>query len=88
MPDQWAFDFSGWKRKDLKEFRTIAASGDEDGVLPFYAKTIQAWPFEHDPADVASYDELGLEQWADVNQKFADALTAVFQRTGKTDVSG
>jgi len=79
--DGWIIDLTDWKRKDKRAFLRDANKADETGdeslLDPHMMRIIKKWPFEADPGDPATYDELDLFQTAEVSYRVSEALKSL-----------
>jgi len=71
----FAWDFTGWKQKDkLALFATPGGVQDDPLIYPYIARAIVRWPYPLDPKNLASYDELEMDQFMEVSKRFGAAL--------------
>lgn len=76
---QWELSFTGFKNKEKRQFLEAGKQGDEF-IFPYCARIIKRWPFPYDPADVSSYDELDLEEWAEAFGRIMNGMNDIFRR--------
>lgn len=72
--DVWEFDWNGIKRKELRAMiadqEKAKEAEDDAAIFPWAAKVIKRWPYDLDPADPTSYEELGLADFVEVMKRF------------------
>lgn len=77
-------DLSSWKMREKNAFMRLAGecakTGDETPMYPAVAPLVKGWPYSGNPAEVASYDDLEIEQWQKVLDAVSDAIVARFQK--------
>jgi hypothetical protein len=77
----WSFNFNAIKRKEKTDFlamlnRAIAESND-DLLLPYMTRVIEAWPLSGDPSKIEDYAELGFEEWTEVVARFMECFPTI-----------
>lgn len=73
-------DMRGWRMKDYRHFMKATQESDFGSMFDILAKVVKSWPFDGDPTDPASYDELGMEDWLAVTKAVGGAMSNQFSQ--------
>lgn len=80
---RWEID-ADITRKELRQFQKVGenavAHNDDSIINPWFARLVKAWPYESDPANPDSYENLKLSQFKEV----AERVQAAFQKIAGT----
>lgn len=98
MSDEADFviSFAEWRQEQKKNFQKAIAAfaaegtetfGDDALFYPFFAQVVKSWPFEGDPGDVDSYDELSIAEFEEVKEKVFTTFRKFIERTREGNVS-
>ena len=75
-------DLKSLKMKDFivwqKAVQDASSSNDFDKLFALQAQIITEWSYPGDPKDVASYQELTLDDWIKVQKEAAASMTEGF----------
>ncbi|MGB1288207.1 MAG: hypothetical protein ACPG7F_16840 [Aggregatilineales bacterium] len=69
--------FDNVRMKDFRAYWAAIARGDWQAQDAFFAKVVQTWDFDHDPADPASYADLPLTDYHAVQRAIRQKSQAV-----------
>jgi hypothetical protein len=59
----WHIDLNDWEMADMKRWSIAQRSGDIAMMNTCLSEAIVAWPYDPDPTDEFSYDELTTDEW-------------------------
>lgn len=80
---QWVIDTEDIRTmKPIFEWNRVMASNNMDAARKAMMARIKQWPFEGDPANVESWENLTPKQWTETLTKCGDAVGCVFQESG------
>ena|SRR3990172_7464865 len=65
--------FDGVKMKDFRAYWQAVARGDWAGQDKFFSLVVRSWPFELDPVDPNSFQELELDEYVSVQAAIRSA---------------
>ena len=78
--DKFVFDFNLVKYKEVKALDVE----DELGVRQLMSKVLTKWPYDADPSP-ESIDDMGLEDFAEMQAAFTERMEAMFQTINKPE---
>ncbi len=78
--EKFIFDFNKVKYKEVKSIDIE----DDEGVKELMSKVIIKWPYEAEPSP-ESIDEMGLEDFAEMQAAFTERMEAMFQPVTKPE---
>ena len=78
--ERFVFDFNNVKYKEVKSLD----AEDELGVRKLMAKVLIKWPYDADPSP-ESIDDMGLEDFAEMQAAFTERMEAMFQTINKPE---
>lgn len=80
-------DLSRWRMKDYRTWENTSRSGDQDSINVIMATIIKAWPFEGDPSDPASYENLFPAEWTEALGAVATEAERIFRHESERVLS-
>jgi hypothetical protein len=81
----WVIDFNRIKRSELEQFNNEITSGEK--IIYWMTRVIIRWPFTGDPSKEADYENLGLEDWAEVKARFEERIFRISSKSYTTPSS-
>lgn len=73
-------DMKAWRMKDYRRFMKATQDTEFDGMFEALSKVIRSWPYEGDPADPASFDDLTMDEWLVVTKAVSSAMSSQFSQ--------
>lgn len=92
-PDNgWLIDLNMIKRRELPAMEAdrqkAVDSGDDAPLIAWLARTIKKWPYDSDPANIESYQDLGLLEYMEAMRRFGAAFQLNTTGEGQTAQGG
>lgn len=80
---EWVIDVSDIRTmKPIFEWNRIMASQNMDAARQAMMARIKQWPFEGDPSQVVSWENMTPKQWQETLKVCGETVGSVFQNTG------
>lgn len=88
---EWEID-TDLKQKDKRAFMRaiteVTDNQDESTLYPHLAKIVKRWPYDYDPGEPASYDELYMSEFQEVLKRVLEMFQGAVTGAIKANVSG